>query len=224
MARGARSCPFVRELADTVVPDELDSSLFRSRSGTGTIELRAALRFLGLTDEGNRTTPELNTLVEAMRSGPDAFKAELRTLLPREYGAVIRGIDLQRGTSAQLATAFRDEAQLQGSANKKAVRFFLNAMSEAGFTLSPHFGKLRSSPPARKNGAQRKIKKVTANVQETNGGQADRKEGQAPEGMNKVTFTIPGPREIQVWLPEELSKGERAYLLTCLTGYFDLME
>lgn len=218
---------FMEELGGATVPNAIDGSVFRGKSGSTQSELRGALRFFGLTEgEDNTTTDRLHDLVAAA-SDSDLFKSELQTLLPTVYGPILESLDLQRGTRAQLDAAFEERGGVTGSAKKKAVRFFLSAMTEAGLPLSPHFGadRARASPGRRPgNGrgtARQKAKKpaTTATVDETP--ESGSPDGAAPSGLQKVLCTIPG-RTVQLWLPADLTAPEQDFVLMFLKGYFAL--
>lgn len=218
---------FVKELNGPVVPTVIDGSLFQGKSGTTQSELRGALKFFNLvTGERNETTPWFKEWVAASEN-KEAFTELLKDRVPAAYAEILEGLDLERGTRTQLEAAFRERGGLDGSANRKAVRFFLNAMVEAGAPLSPFFGadKARKSPT--RNGARngvRRAKKVapaaSATGDETvNGGGNGNGD---PDGMERVTCSIPGGRTIYVNVPKNLRKAEEDFLLVFLRGYFDL--
>jgi hypothetical protein len=215
---------FIKELSESVVPPNIDGTLFRGKSGTTQSELRGALRFFGMVEgEKNSTTPRLHALVEASKD-KEAWKQALAEVVPEAYAEILEGVDLVSGTRGQLEEAFRERGGVTGSVNRKAVRFYLSGITEAGLTVSPHFGadKARASPGSRQNGGRKSSARArqqkTATVVEDNPG----KTPAPPEGVETVTCSIPGGRTIQVIVPSDLTNGEERFLLTYLQGYFDL--
>jgi hypothetical protein len=113
------------------LPGQVDRSLWPSYSGAIRGQLLAALRFLGLIDEGNCTTPALRELAK-----PDSRRAVLRGLLERHYQPLV-SLDLARTSPRQFEEAVRSIYGLGGATHKKAISFFLNAAQYSGLALSP---------------------------------------------------------------------------------------
>lgn len=217
---------FMQELSTSVIPLVMDGGMYRGKSGSTQSELRVALRFFGLTEgEDNRTTPRLHTLTAASND-PEAFKAELQTLLPESYAPIIEGLDLERGTRVQIEQAFEDKGGLKSTAKTKAIRFFLSAMGEAGIPVSPHFGAdRRASPGVRRNGISRpvrnKAKKSMAGDEGVENGNGSGGESSA-QNVERLTCSIPGGRTVVVTFPNDLTTREQNFLVTYIQGYFEL--
>jgi len=212
---------FMRELNASAVPPSIDGTLFKGKSGSAQSQIRGALRFFGLVRDDDKTTEELRALVTAS-TDPDAWKTAVGELLAGSiYKEVLQGVDLQTGTLGQLQEAFRERAGATGSVNRKAIRFYLNAATDAGYELSPHFGQGRASPGMRTNGrrssAKPRSKKAPAAPDE-NGENGT----QQQEGVERVACSIPGGRTITVSLPEGLTQGEEDFLVDYLKAYFKL--
>jgi hypothetical protein len=130
---------FIDKMTDSVVPTSVDRNVLASFSGSSRLALVPGLKFLGLLEgDDNKTTDRLRTLVEARTGGEGPWKAELHSLLQDAYRDIIAGVDLERGTASDLETAFKQNARVEGSVQKKAIRFFLYGLKEAGVTVSPH--------------------------------------------------------------------------------------
>lgn len=104
------------------LPAKLDRSVFGSQSGSTQGEILAALRFLGLTDPGGQTQPELRRLLDA-----PSRKTALRDPVERAYAGVLSHI------AALTPQQLKDEIGAYGPGlgsnvtKDKAVRFFLQA-------------------------------------------------------------------------------------------------
>lgn len=223
---------FVSGLNGTVVPPVVDGTLIRNLSGSAQSQLRGALRFFSLVEgEDDRVTDRLRALVAAS-TDKEQWLAALAELVPSAYAPITDGVDLLTGTRGQLEAAFRERGNVTGSVNEKAVRFFLSAMTEAGQSLSPHFGAPSangSKPPS--GGVGRKLGNRRAGARKANGGTVNGNgngNGEAedtaavPAGQEKVTLSIPGGRTVNVLLPGDLAPAEEDFLLLYLRGFFDL--
>ena len=118
------------------IPARIDRSYWGDRwSGSTGIQLMAALRFLGLTDNNGMPTPKLRQLASAK----SAQKAELLKQITYEaFGPVLQqgAFDLGEATYSQLEEAFHNTYQLTGDVSRKCIKFFLLLAGDAGVPLS----------------------------------------------------------------------------------------
>jgi hypothetical protein len=129
------------------LPHQIDRSIFPSLSGVTQSQLIGAFKFLGLISDDGKPTDELQKLVE----DKSQRKAHLHRMLERSYPKII-ALDLKKVTPNGLDTAFKDYG-LTGETNVKAKSFFLQAVKEAGFELSPYLLKVTRQSVARKRRA-----------------------------------------------------------------------
>jgi hypothetical protein len=142
---------FINGLGESGVPDQIDSSLMRTLSGSARSGLMVTLRYLKLVDEDGNTLATLEKLAKAK----DAARAPiLKQLLTDAYSFLTsetRRVDISRATPAQLAEAIGEEGA-GGGTRDKAVNFFLKAAEAAGMPISPHIlkGKHARATPNRR--------------------------------------------------------------------------
>jgi hypothetical protein len=156
----------VQSLRDQGLPDVIDRTAWRSRSGADQSGLMSAFRFLGLIDEDGKTQTLLRSLVSAS-PGSDQEKQVLLQLLRVRYAAVF-ALDLSTATPGALKDAVKSFGDF--STLSRAVRFFLKAAGYSGVTLSPRLAsdlrerRARNGGPKAQNegGATRKRRKSRA--------------------------------------------------------------
>jgi hypothetical protein len=129
---------FIDKMKESVVPTSVDKNVLASFSGSSRLALVPGLKFLGLLEDDNKTTDRLRALVVARASDEEAWKTALRSLLDDAYRGIVAEVDLERGTAKDLETAFKQNAKVDGSVQKKAIRFYLYGLKEAGVAVSPH--------------------------------------------------------------------------------------
>jgi Family of unknown function (DUF5343) len=120
------------------IPGRVDRSFLHTASGSARAQLTGALRSLGLIDAEMQPTDTLKELVE----NPDQRAALLKLLLETFYAPIVELAD--NATQDQLAEAFREEYNIQGSTVVKAISFYLSAANAAGLKVSPLFAKTRA--------------------------------------------------------------------------------
>ena len=213
------------DLKAKTVPAQIDSSLFKGKSGTDSRQLRAALRFFGLVEGSNdATTDRLREAVIAY--GSDAWK-QIVSELVRSYDTLLTGIDVSNATQKELDDAFRAHGNVTGNTLTKAVRLYLAMATEAGVKLSPHFVAVRGIGESASEGS-------TAAPPATNGNKAKRKKskGSQAQGENGGSDTpppsnveaiqpLPG-RDFKVWIPKDLTKDELVFAMDYLRRYLKL--
>lgn len=123
----------VQNLRDQGLPDPVDRTAWRTKSGADQSSLMSAFKFLGLINEDGRTQDALRAL-EAVDGGSEDEKRVLLDVLQARYPAVF-ALDLKTATPGQLNEAFRSFGDF--STLSRAVRFFLKAASYCGVAMSP---------------------------------------------------------------------------------------
>lgn len=152
----------IGELAamETGVPDHIDRSVLRKKSGVDQTGLLRALEFLSLIDpETGETRKELKALVVAKASGEEStWKVALRDMLERGFASVTGGLTVRTTTPAKLEEAFRTAGVKQGQMLEKSVRFYVKALQAAGEALPDHLTKARKqkTTPSVKRGDMKK--------------------------------------------------------------------
>lgn len=139
-------------LAAEGMPDQIDRSVLRSRSGGDQSQfLRAAANF-GLIDEQGVPTDRLKVYATHPEQRPEM----LREMLREHYADVIA---LGTGaTQQQLVEQFR-AFNIEGETVRKAIAFYLNAARQAEIPLSPRFKTTRPGAGGRKSGTRRVTRK-----------------------------------------------------------------
>jgi hypothetical protein len=145
----------IETLAQTTVPSgPLDRRVLDALSGADHGALMSGMRFLGLVDDERRATQRFRELVAAWKKGREDFQSALAELLGERYVDI--RVDLETGTISELEKAFKEMGVPQGQMLTKTIRFYIKALTDAGFdNLSPHITKpKRPTPSPRKaNGA-----------------------------------------------------------------------
>lgn len=94
-----------------------------------------ALRFLGLIDFDGIPTSRLTQLVPATSSQRADI---LKQIAHSSYDfLIVKSVDPQVATYAQLERAFSDTYEVSGDVARKCIKFFIELGSEAGIPLSP---------------------------------------------------------------------------------------
>jgi hypothetical protein len=144
----------IETLADTTVPTGgLDRRVFSMFSGADYGTLIPGLRFLGLIDEERKATTEYRELVQLSKE-PAKFKARLLEIVTAKYKPIIGTLNLQHGTAAQIEKAFKEFGVPSGQMLTKTIRFYLKALTECGFKLSPYITARKprtANPTSKKN-------------------------------------------------------------------------
>jgi hypothetical protein len=137
---------FIDDVRQHGIPLRLDSSSLSRISGSTRNQLISGLRFLGLVNENNELSPELETLKEA--ETPEEWKPRLASLLREAYAEIMEH-DLTRISPGHLVEEFKKQYNAKDEVNRKCVTFFLHAAKDAGIELSPRVLKFTRSAPRR---------------------------------------------------------------------------
>lgn len=214
------------DLKAKAVPAQIDSSLFKGKSGTDASQLRAALRYYGLVQGANdATTDRLRAVVSAY--GTDAWKETVSELV-RSYDSLLTGVDITNATQKELDDAFRERGNVTGNTLTKAVRLYLAMATEAGAKLSPFFVSVRgagetasdgatpSTPPATNGSKAKRKKPKTPQTPGENGG------GETPAPPNVHAIRPLPHSEFRVWIPADMPKAELEFAMRYLRDYLKL--
>lgn len=191
---------FIERLKETVVPNRIDPSLLRNYSGSVGRQLIAALKFLGLIEEGGAVTDRFKTLVASF--GTPQWKEALGDTIIQTYSDVTGDLDLDTATPAQLEAAFRRYGA-DGDMMRKCVGFWMAAMTSAGYAISPHIlNKPRAK--AERNSRRRSGGRSVATEPEE---QADALPP-STSGTVRFSFPIPGKPAVTMFLPSDLGEED----------------
>ena len=125
------------QMAGSVVPRRLDNYFWGSeKSGATQASLNSAFRFFGFIDDDKNATKKLDEFIERFKANEKQALADLVADSYRDAAAKIA--DLDSATLGQLREAFKDAYAVDKDMLKKAVRFFVYAITDAGRTLSPY--------------------------------------------------------------------------------------
>lgn len=136
------------------IPSQIDKSVLKSMSGAVQSQVRVALRYLGLTDSADKTTPIMRQLVEAR---DDERKQVLRAIVEKSYEFIFgdsNSFDLSMATMQQLEAKFRDQG-IQGDTVNKAVTFFVRACQESNIVISKFITNTSRRPSGERTGKPR---------------------------------------------------------------------
>ncbi len=123
----------LQSLRNHGLPNTLDRSAFGSRSGAEQTQILSAFRFLGLSDDKDRTQESLRALVKVQENSNEE-KQQIAALLKERYANAI-ALNLEAATPTQLEKAVGDYGAT-GATRDRAVRFFIKAAEHAGMKLS----------------------------------------------------------------------------------------
>jgi hypothetical protein len=132
---------FIADQKEHGLPNRIDRSVLTKFSGGVGNQLISALKFLGLIDDEQSASAELNALVEAY--GTESWPTELGQLIRRAYAPIVAN-DLASATPAQFHEAFRNSYQATGDVMRKCEAFFLNAAQAAQTPINARIIKHRA--------------------------------------------------------------------------------
>lgn len=196
----------IETLAETTVPTgPLDRRVFSGFSGNDYSALISGLRFLGLIDGERKATQAYRDLVQSWADKPK-FKEAVVNLISTRYRPIIGDVNLRQGTGAELEKAFRESGVASSQMQLKTIRFFLKALTDNGFALSPHITarKPRGAVSAtRKNGNSRT--RIQSKPPQSNSADSMATE-EVPSGFERLP--IPGMPNSFIQYPVNLSEGQ----------------
>jgi hypothetical protein len=114
------------------VPQTIAKDMMHGMSGGTQGHLFTALKSLDLIDEKGVSQPTLSALVKA--HGTADWKDALTALIKEIYADTIGDLNIVSASQSQLKAKFSDQSS---ATRDKAVRFYVNALKEAGTKFSP---------------------------------------------------------------------------------------
>jgi hypothetical protein len=185
-------------LAEATVPTgALDRRVLDGLSGADHGALMSGLKFLGYVDDDRKPTNVYRQLVEASKN-PQQFKESLLEVVNDKYAAVIGNVNIQTGTIAELEKAFKAYGVPPGQMLTKTIRFYLKALAECGFPVSPHITKAKPRTP--RNGSKKTEKAIPKGS-----GMHSTKEHTTPKGFERMP--VPGLPDAFVQFPLNLTEA-----------------
>ena len=147
----------IEQLARAELPNVIDKTVFAGMSFSNQNQLFTGMRFLGLIDDKNKPTAELEALADPEES---ARKTKLKEIIQRRY-ADLFALNLKKTTPDELDKKMGESYAVSGLTRDRAVRFFVGAAKYLGIEMSPLLvGKSTNgttrTPGTRKQRAQRK--------------------------------------------------------------------
>jgi hypothetical protein len=145
----------IEQLSKSVIPNLIDRTVFTGMNWAIQNQLFSGLRFLGLTDDQGKPTPDMEALAQ---EDEDARKAKLKEILQRRYSELF-SLNLKKTTPGELEKQMADSYGVSGDTKEKAVRFFTSAADYVGIELSPLFetAKKPNGTPAAKRTKRSKV-------------------------------------------------------------------
>lgn len=127
---------FVEMLKNSHPPDVIDSSVMpTSMAGGLQRQLRAALKFLGLTNAAGKVSAGFNELILA--HGSPGWPMAIKEHVLQAYNPIIKDLPIDKATPAQLDACFKEKG-VSGQMLDKVVRFYLHALKAADVKYSSH--------------------------------------------------------------------------------------
>jgi Family of unknown function (DUF5343) len=140
----------IETLAGAVIPNVIDKKVFPGTAFGVQAQLFSGMRFLGLIDDKNKPTPELEQLANPSE---EERKKKLREILQLRYSELF-ALNLKKTTPDELEKKLAEAYNVGGDTKGKALRFFVSAAKYVGIELSPYV--LKSSNGLSRSGAPRK--------------------------------------------------------------------
>jgi Family of unknown function (DUF5343) len=214
--------------SDSHLPDVIDRSLLRRKSGSEQSALISTYRWLGLIDEAGAPTDDFHQI---FRTNTDEDRQPiLERLVKRSYAFVGDGtINLRNATSSQMTERFRQYG-LTGSTIGRAISFFLAIAKDAGIQVSPHI-----KPPSAPTSAKKKKPTKQTDSWPLPGAGSPQERPPAQEEseddddeMVSIPIPIFGKPDARIVLPKDLSSKEWATFIKMsefiLKNYRDNIE
>ncbi len=203
---------FIQKLKETAVPERIDVSLLRTYSGSVGRQLIAALRYLGLIEEGGRTTEKMVPLVKAYDTSE--WQEALSNVIFDAYGELTGDLNLDVATPAQLEEKFRLRGA-EGEVLQKCFTFYVTAVRHAGVTLSPH---IVNRPRARAERGRSRSRRLPESAAE-NGAVAEVPSPQA--GTVRFAFPIPAKVPATILVPADLESEDWEMIDSMIRAYIE---
>lgn len=199
----------VAKLKETTIPPRIDGSVLKNYGGSTAAQLTAALRYLKLIDESNKTTQLLTDLVNAYDT-PQWGQA-MRSVMTPAFEPILLDLKLETSTFGMLRERFSNWGA-EGQVLDKCVRFFESAMTESGIALSPH---ILNRPRSKPDRAKTKTKRTRDDMAGGNDGD----DLSAPTGTVRFSVPIPEKATATLTLPSDLEEEDWGMIDEMIRAY-----
>ena len=170
--------------------------------------MKTAMRFLGLIDPKDATTPRLKTLVESRRAGHEKWQADLKDLILNAYRPIIGDLDLEHATPGQLNEHFKSGGMDAAEVREKSIRFYLSALKEAGVKYSHFFEQRGAKTAGTRNGARAKKPKPRAVSDEEQHSDDEDDEDLVGIEATRWRIPVPGKATVTIVVPNDLDEED----------------
>lgn len=144
-------------LAKGELPNVIDKTVFPGMAFSIQNQLFTGMRFLGLIDDKNRPTSDLEGLAAQDEVGR---KQKLKEILQRRYSDLF-ALNLKKTTPDELSKKMSEAYGVKGDTVEKAIRFFTGAAAYLDIEMSPLItGKRTNGGMPRASGKKRGTRKV----------------------------------------------------------------
>jgi len=134
---------FVATLKSTHAPDVIDGGVMpATMSGGLQRQIRAALKFLGLTNGTGKVSDRFNDLIEA--HGTPQWSIAVKECVLDSYSTIVGDLVIEKATAGQLDAKFKATGA-SGQVLDKAIRFYLHALKAAGIKYSSYLSMRKQS-------------------------------------------------------------------------------
>ena len=200
---------FIKGLQETGVPSRIDKSVLSKLSGAGQSALISSLKWLGLIDDAQMPTQQLEELSKADTT---KYSQVLAKIMHNRYPFLSDGsLVIAKATGHQVEQKFRDFG-ISGSTIIKCVAFFIAAAKDAKIELGPH---VKAPKAVAASNGKRQSKKQTpaTGKQEPPEDEVDPEVLGEKPGFVKIHIPLHGMADGMVYLPDNLSTSQWAYAL-----------
>jgi hypothetical protein len=123
----------IDQLSKAELPNVIDKTVFIGMSFSNQNQLFTGMRFLGLIDDKNKPTAELEALATEDET---ARKQKLLGILQHRYSELF-ALNLKKTTPDELEKKMAESYKVTGLTRDRAVRFFVGAAKYLGIEMSP---------------------------------------------------------------------------------------
>ncbi|MEY2563369.1 MAG: hypothetical protein QOH88_1562 [Verrucomicrobiota bacterium] len=189
-----------------LIPARIDKTVLSGQSGGTQSYIWAALRFLGLIDEGKVPTDDLKALA---RAEGEERKKLWREIFERAFAPIIGDLDLPTATLGMLHEKFAAQG-LTGETVRKCHSFYSAAAEDAGIVLPPQLkASTRVAGGARKPRKKSTGKQLGSEPEDEFGDDGDGN-GNGHEASQVATLLLDreGKRSVKLKAPPTITKAE----------------
>jgi hypothetical protein len=148
----------IDQLSKAELTNVIDKTVFPGMAFSVQNQLFTGMRFLGLIDDKNKPTADLEALTTEDEA---ARKHKLKEILQRRYSELF-ALNLKKTTPDELDKKMAESYGVKGDTCYKAVRFFIGAAAYVGIELSPLLAGKKTNGTARVPGKKRGRKAASA--------------------------------------------------------------